>query len=514
MYKWKLGLLWGFLLVAHTVRAGHIKITNEAGLRDLATEVNRGNSYSGDTIYLTNDIQLTEGNPWTPIGTEANPFVGHFEGWGHKISGLSIPEGSNYQGLFGYIRGGSVRDVAVVGTSSVTGGHYVGAICGYLDVGEISSCYSEADVTGTTYVGGICGSSTGKIRDCYVSGRVTSTATEENVNVGGIVGYLSGTLQYCYMSGTMSISGSAYYGGIVGYIHGQSTLSNCIYDSALKTSSIYAVGSDSGSSDSNLISKSAEDMKKKATWTGILNTETYNIAWKIEDESYPQLYSFLKNEPITFSLSGPGAHWQTIVPNGNYHVPDDMRAYIVVSVSELTPETPTRSGTVMLRSVTTLNEGRGAIVYFYALESDFTPVVGESENIVTRTAQTTTGQLDDYSDDNWLKGSHVSPVAIGGESAYEDYILANQNSHGYAFYRAMSGSLRRGKAFIRLNATSSSSRGEESHLSIVIEGETTPVGEIVISGDGTAVYDFYGHRLPSAPSHGLYIQNGKKIWRR
>lgn len=509
MYKWKLGLLWAFLFVAHIVRADGIFITNESELRALAG----GNSYEGQTIYLANDISLT--SVWTPIGTAEHPFKGQFEGWGHKISGLSITGSSNYQGLFGYISGGSVRDVAVVGTSSITGGQYVGAICGYLDGGEISSCYSEANVAGTTYVGGICGSSSGIVKDCYVTGLVTSSATGD-VYVGGIVGYLYGTLQYCYMSGTMSISisGSAYYGGIVGYIHGQSTLSNCIYDSALKTSSIYAVGSDSGSSDSNLISKSAEDMKKKATWTGILNTEASNIAWKIEDNSYPQLYSFLKNEPITFSFSGPGAHWQTIVPNGNYLVPDDMRAYIVVSVSELTPETPTRSGTVMLRRVTTLNEGRGAIVYFYALESDFTPVVGESENIVTRTAQTTTGQLDDYSDDNWLKGSHVSPVAIGGESAYEDYILANQNSHGYAFYRAMSGSLRRGKAFIRLNATSSSSRGEESHLSIVIEGETTPVGEIVISGDGTAVYDFYGHRLPSAPSHGLYIQNGKKIWRR
>ena len=504
MYKWKLGLLWAFLFVAHIVRADGIFITNESELRALATAVNNGsNSYNGDTIFLANDIQLTEGNAWTPIGIAGNPFMGHFEGWGHKISGLTASGSNGYQGLFGYIRGGSVRDVAVVGTSSVTGGHYVGAICGYLDVGEISSCYSEADVTGTTYVGGICGSSTGKVRDCYVTGSVTGST-----NVGGILGEQTetgSTLSACYMAGTVSGSPAAYHGSILGkQIAG--TCSNCVYPTG---GGYYAIGGETTSTDEGTNVK-ADDLTLEATWSGVLDGTT----WKIVNGQRPLLYSFLKNEPITFSFSGPGAHWQTIVPNGNYLVPDDMRAYIVVSVSELTPETPTRSGTVMLRHVTTLNEGRGAIVYFYALESDFTPVVGESENIVTRTAQTTTGQLDDYSDDNWLKGSHVSPVAIGGESAYEDYILANQNSHGYAFYRAMSGSLRRGKAFIRLNATSSSSRGEESHLSIVIEGETTPVGEIVISGDGTAVYDFYGHRLPSAPSHGLYIQNGKKIWRR
>lgn len=494
MYKWKLGLLWGFLLVAHTVRAGHIKITNEAGLRDLATEVNRGNSYSGDTIYLTNDIQLTEGNPWTPIGTEANPFVGHFEGWGHKISGLSIPEGSNYQGLFGYIRGGSVRDVAVVGTSSVTGGQYVGAICGCLvDGGEISSCYSEANVTGTTFVGGICGSSTGKIRDCYVSGRVTSTATEENVNVGGIVGYLSGTLQYCYMSGTMSISGSAYYGGIVGYIHGQSTLSNCIYDSALDTSSIYAVGSENGSLyDSRVNGKSAEDMKKKATWTGILNTETYNIAWKIEDESYPQLYSFLKNEPITLDFTST-KRWLSIVPNGDYAVPSGVRAYIVSRVD--------KNGDVRLRSVKTLNEGRGALLY---CQTDINK---------SFTAYATSGPLADYSIDRWLKGSHVSPVPSIGGTQTHDYILYNDET-GSEFRRAKQNALARGKAYLHLSEDEVPVMTASSRLTISFEDETTVVDKVDAVDAEDALYDLSGRRISMLQLHGVIIQNGKKLLKR
>lgn len=486
MYKWKLGLLWAFLLVAHIVRADDIIITNESELRALAGD----NSYEGQTIYLANDISLT--SVWTPIGTAGNPFMGHFEGWGHKISGLSITGSSNYQGLFGYIKGGSVRDVAVVGTSSITGDQYVGAICGYLDGGEISSCYSEANVTGTTYVGGICGSSSGIVKDCYVTGSVTSSATGD-VYVGGIVGYLYGTLQYCYMSGTMSISGSAYYGGIVGYIHGQSTLSNCIYDSALDTSSIYAVGSESGSLyDSRVNGKSAEDMKKKATWTGILNTETYNIAWKIEDESYPQLYSFLKNEPITLDFTST-KRWLSIVPNGDYTVPSGVRAYIVSRVD--------KNGDVRLRSVKTLNEGRGALLY---CQTDINK---------SFTAYATSGPLADYSIDRWLKGSHVSPVPSIGGTQTHDYILYNGET-GSEFRRAKQNALARGKAYLHLSEDEVPGMTASSRLTISFEDETTVVDKVDAVDAEDALYDLSGRRISMLQLHGVIIQNGKKLLKR
>ena len=65
-----------------------ITITDEGQLRSFAAAVNSGTDYAGESVFLTQDIALTSG--WTPIGTAANPFKGHFEGWGHTISGLKL----------------------------------------------------------------------------------------------------------------------------------------------------------------------------------------------------------------------------------------------------------------------------------------------------------------------------------------------------------------------------------------------------------------------------------------
>ena len=113
--------LLGLLLAVLPVSAQDVQIGTESELRTFASNVNSGTNYSGQTICLTTNITLQEG-AWTPIGTSVNRFSGHFEGWGHTISGLSIDAGSSdYQGLFGYVDGGSIHDVAVTGSGSVTG---------------------------------------------------------------------------------------------------------------------------------------------------------------------------------------------------------------------------------------------------------------------------------------------------------------------------------------------------------------------------------------------------------
>ena len=164
-------LLW---LVTGNLLAD-VTITTVGELEAFRNAVNSGNSYQYQNIYLTVDLNLND-EAWTPIGDAENPFKGNFEGWGHKISHFKV-EGSNdndYAGLFGYIDGGSVRDVGVEGTS-ISGGSYVGGICGYLKSGEISSCYSDIAVSGTQHVGGLCGYSEGKIENCWHQGNVTTS---------------------------------------------------------------------------------------------------------------------------------------------------------------------------------------------------------------------------------------------------------------------------------------------------------------------------------------------------
>ncbi len=66
-------------------------------LKKLAEEVNAGGNYFGYIVTLTDDINLTEIEEWTPIGTEEHPFEGIFEGNYHKIDGITINTENDYQ---------------------------------------------------------------------------------------------------------------------------------------------------------------------------------------------------------------------------------------------------------------------------------------------------------------------------------------------------------------------------------------------------------------------------------
>ena len=78
-----------------------LTIGTPAELQAYADAVNSGESYEGKTVTLTANIDLGgESNPWTAIGTAANPFKGTFDGGYHVISGLYIASGSAV-GLFG-----------------------------------------------------------------------------------------------------------------------------------------------------------------------------------------------------------------------------------------------------------------------------------------------------------------------------------------------------------------------------------------------------------------------------
>ena len=247
-------------------------ISTADDLRQLATDVNGGNGYSGTYFKLTADIDLGgEGNPWTPIGwynsySNNNPFNGTFDGNGHKITGLYInASNSNYQGLFGYIDSGTVKKLGVV-DAYVTGKSWVGGVAGYID-GTVTDCYNTGLVTGSNYVGGIVGTNSGTVTNCYNTGSVSGSSY-----VGGVVGVNSyATVTNCYNTG--SVSGSSYVGGVVGYIAGydanDNTFTNIYY---LKTNEINAtlkaIGSINDGTSEYKGDKTADDFKTLASSLG------------------------------------------------------------------------------------------------------------------------------------------------------------------------------------------------------------------------------------------------------
>lgn len=132
---------------------------------------------------------------WTTIGNGFKWFTGTFDGNGKTISGLYFNNGNQtYVGLFGWISGGTVKNVGVV-DSYIYGKYNVGGLCGQNN-GTISNCYYIGSVCGTDYVGGLCGNNT---RNCTISNCYSIGSVSGNGNiVGGFCGLNSGTIKHCY----------------------------------------------------------------------------------------------------------------------------------------------------------------------------------------------------------------------------------------------------------------------------------------------------------------------------
>ena len=164
-------------------------------LRLFASMVNGGQT--NISAKLTADILLnnTEGwenwgstapaNSWMPIGSDANPFTGTFDGQGHTISGLYVngsDDSSYYAGLFGSLEnGGTVENVGVTKSyiQSADYASYAGGIVGLMNGGTIRNCYCTGIVRCQGYGGGgIAGMSYGydniTIENCYFAGSISS----------------------------------------------------------------------------------------------------------------------------------------------------------------------------------------------------------------------------------------------------------------------------------------------------------------------------------------------------
>ena len=176
---------------------------------------------------------------WTPIGTNYNNrYTGTFDGAGYKISGLYIDSDATYAGLFGRIgEGGRVQNLTLA-DSHISGGIYVGGICGYNDGGCIENCSNSGTVNvnggAYTYVGGICGwNDGGSITTCSNSGIVTGSG-----DVGGICGNNWGSITNCSNSG--AVGGGSYVGGICGQNWG--SITTCSNSGTVTCSGTYVGG--------------------------------------------------------------------------------------------------------------------------------------------------------------------------------------------------------------------------------------------------------------------------------
>ena len=255
---------------------------------------------------LKNDINASATTTWNggagfiPLGSQASPFLGSFDGQGYTISNLYINRpGSDYQGLFGSIASttsepysgvivqnlnitdasitgrsyvgllaGAIGNDGVVTNISVTGtvtgtytlgasqGYSIGGLAGLSSAGKndpdayyVANCSSNCTVAGQVNVGGLIGSCTGKIYECSSVGNAAATTTAGILGVfgvGGLVGTHSGwPMERCFSEANANGTGNQGVGGLAGRLASGSTAKDCYSKGSVTgdlTGAVTAVG--------------------------------------------------------------------------------------------------------------------------------------------------------------------------------------------------------------------------------------------------------------------------------
>ena len=209
-------------------------ITTAQDLADFRDAVNGSAKKSTSKLCakLTANIDLSTlgDRDWTPIGyytgySDCVYYGGTFDGGGFTISGLKIKSTKPYQALFGYVKGGIIKNLTVDGsvTTATTSSAYAAGIVGYGDPVTMKTCMNRVtvNVTKKGYAAGVA---------AYAGTGSTITGCTNQGDISGVGGYL---------------------GGIVGTAKGV-TITNCInngdvVDSMLSATYPYCVGGIAGS---------------------------------------------------------------------------------------------------------------------------------------------------------------------------------------------------------------------------------------------------------------------------
>ncbi len=211
-----------------------ITINDRYGLQAFAKSVNSGNTYSGKTVVLGDDIDLNNIN-WTPIGTASNMFKGTFDGNGKIVSNLYVnrPEDGGV-GLFGYVTSATIKNLTVE-NADVTGYQEVAAIVagGNYKTFTVSNCHVKGDINVKAkyaYAAGIASSGYATIDNCsVVADGVGYVTVEEKNAAGGIVGFTyedASDITDCVVK-NLEITAWANIGSIAGFIHRGCSITGC-----------------------------------------------------------------------------------------------------------------------------------------------------------------------------------------------------------------------------------------------------------------------------------------------
>ena len=209
---------------------------------DLTQVYRKGYFKLMNDIDLTNYInQFSPTEGWESIGRDGSETI-HFDGDGHKITGLWCNSIRDNTGLFSCFANGSIKNLTVetANDKQIKGGNNTGILIGKMINGTIENCHVMGVLADGTPVGGLVGLfNGGEIVRCQANVSITTTLSTSYV--GGLVGEMNdGKIDECVTTGKLIATGAeSYVGGLVG--KSSANITNC-YSNARVTSSYNAAG--------------------------------------------------------------------------------------------------------------------------------------------------------------------------------------------------------------------------------------------------------------------------------
>ena len=256
---WLISSVEDLQLLANTINNG-----NAAEFDADCTDTGNGipGNYHGYYFKQTKDLDLSNIASWDPIGYSGSCyFAGHYDGDGHTISnvkstGKNDADGFATAGIFGWVSGGSVKNLTVKNANFVATGQdnysFVGGVAAVAFAASIENCTvknsaleSKRD-NNNNCAGGIAGYSTGAgfVNCASISNNIQSMAygggfVGENDDDNGVG---NSTYTDCYAVNcsvavkTEETSGTSFAGGFIGMIVSDIALTNCYaYKQTLST---------------------------------------------------------------------------------------------------------------------------------------------------------------------------------------------------------------------------------------------------------------------------------------
>ncbi|MBP5498368.1 MAG: hypothetical protein J6X81_03240, partial [Muribaculaceae bacterium] len=240
-------------------------INTVADLRQLAEDVNNGNTYEGKYFNQYYDIDFG-GEKLMPIGGKKyevydptvgaftngeRAFLGHYDGYYKQIKNVNIIQPDDFisAGLFGCISSEAVVEcVLISGNTTISGTGNCGAIVGTLaGLATVKKCHVSSDVvvqveqgapTTTNYsyggVAGLVAKANSTIEECSSQALVTDQAIAGK-RVGGLVGRNQGKIKNCYSLGRVASVGTR--GNFVGDNTG-GTIINGYYNTSVRVGEV------------------------------------------------------------------------------------------------------------------------------------------------------------------------------------------------------------------------------------------------------------------------------------